>query len=112
MYRRSKKRVQNVERYTKAKANQCSGDPCGRLVRVNLEKEVKPGGAAALAAALASAGEWKAREEFEAFAAAAAAAELSTPCLTPCPKMLTGNSTKRATRARGKKICFEFFLIF
>ena len=110
LYRRSRKRVQNVERYTNAKANQWSGDPCGRLVSVNLENEVKPGGAAAaLAAALAaaaSAGEWKAREELEALAAAAAAAaaELSTPCLTPCPKMLTGSSTKRATRDRGKNI--------
>ena len=51
LYRRSRKRVQKVERYTNAKANQCSGDPCGRLVSVNREKEVKPGRAAAAAAA-------------------------------------------------------------
>ena len=85
---------------------------------MNLEKEVNPGRAAAAAAAAAeaalvaflSAGEWKAgaEEEFEAFAAAAAAAaaELRTPCFTPCPRMLTGSRTKRATRARGKKICY------
>lgn len=117
LYRRSKKRVQNVERYTKAKANQCSGDPCGKFVRVNLEKEVNPGRASAAAlAAFAVAASWKASVELEAAlaaaAAAAAAAEPSTPCLTPWPRMLTGRRTKRATRARGKKICFLVFSFF
>lgn len=121
LYLRSRKSVQNVDRYTNTKANQCSGEPCGKFVKVNLEKEVNPGRAAAAAfaalaafVALASVGEWKARVELEAAAAAAAAAaELRTPCFTPCPRMFTGRRTKRATSARGKKICFELcFFVF